>query len=102
MIVTVAFPVPEAGVTDVSQAGLGLGSVTDHAPAQLMLKVAEPAVAGMETLSGIIVMAAAAGVLSVTLALLLPPLTVRVPPVAVAAAVTFTVPLLLPEVGVAV
>ena len=102
MIVTVAFPVPEAGVTEVSHAGLGFGRVTVQEPAQFIWKVAVPAVAGIETLSGETVTAAAAGALKVTLTDLLPPLIVRVPPAAVEPAVTFTEPLLLPEVGVAV
>ena len=102
LIVTVAFPVPEAGVTEVSHAGLGLGRVTVQEPAQFIWKVAVPAVAGIETLSGKTVTAAAAGALKVTLTDLLPPLIVRVPPAAVEPAVTFTEPLLLPEVGVAV
>ena len=53
----------------------------------------------METLSGLMVIAAALGALIVTDADLPLPLTVTVPPVAEAGAVTLTVPLLLPLVG---
>ena len=85
-----------------SQAGLGLGRVIVQAPLQLTVKVPVPAVAGMEMLSGIKVMAAALGALTVTETVLLLPFTVTVPPAADDAAVTLTVPLLLPLVGVTV
>ena len=40
VMVTVAFPVPDSGVTDVSQAGLGLGSVIVQEPVQVTVKEA--------------------------------------------------------------
>ena len=101
-MVTVALPVPLEGVTLVSHAGLGLGSVTLQLPEQLTLKVAFPAAAGMVTASGSRVMAAVEGADRVTLTDLVFPLIVRVPPAAVADAVTVMVPLLLPLVGLAV
>ena len=101
LTVTVAFPVPEEGVTPVSQVGLGFGSVTLHVPEQLILKVTPVASDGIEMLSGSRVMVPEVEV-RVTLADLLFPLTVRVPPAAVAEAFTVIVPLLLPLVGVAV
>ena len=99
LTVTVAFPVPLEGVTFESQAGLGFGRVIVHAPLQFIVKVPFPAGAGMEMLSGLTVMAAADGELTVTETVLLLPLTVMVPPVAEALAVTLTVPLLLPLAG---
>ena len=93
------FPVPLAGVTLVSQAGLGLGRVIVHEPLQFMAKVPLPAGAEMLMLSGLTVIAAAEGELTVTDTVLLLPLMVTVPPVAEASAVTFTVPLLLPLAG---
>ena len=95
----VAFPVPDVGVTAVSHAGLGLGRVMVHAPEQLMLNVALPAVAGIETLSGSRVMEAAAGADIVTVTVLDLPLIVTVPPEAEDEAVTVRVPLLLPLAG---
>ncbi len=101
-MVTVPFPFPLEGVTLVSQAGLGLGNVIVQLPVQFTLKVAFPAVEGMVTASGSRVIAAAEGAEMVTLTDLLFPLIVRVPPAAVADAVTVMVPLLLPLVGLAV
>ena len=95
----VAFPVPLIGVTLVSHAGLGFGRVMVQAPLQLIVKVPLPATAGMEMVSGVNVIEAVAGELIVTETLLLLPLTVTVPPVAEAPAVTVTVPLLLPLAG---
>ena len=98
-MVTVVFPVPLIGETLVSQAGLGEGSVMVQAPLQVIPNEPFPAVAGMDTLSGLTDIAAALGALIVTDAVLLFPFIVTVPPVAEAPAVTLTVPLLLPLAG---
>jgi hypothetical protein len=70
-----------------------------QAPLQLIVKVPFPASAGMEMLSGVIVMAAAVGALMVTVTVLDLPLIVTVPPAAEALAVILTLPLLLPLAG---
>ena len=101
--VTVASPSPDIGDTLVSQLGLEEGSVMVHAPAQLTWKVVLwPASYETEPFEGESETDELAGPERATDTLFVLVLTVRKPLLGLSPAVTVTVPLLLPLVGLAV